>query len=145
MRVPHLNSNAPSRPGRGSDETGAAAVEFALVLPILILLLFGIIEFSIAYNRVQGLHAAAREGARVASLQRTTRTEIDQRIRDALDGVIKDPAAVTIAVTPGSTKPCAGRTGETVVVTAEYPTDIDIPLWGKKALTLTGKGTFRCE
>jgi Flp pilus assembly protein TadG len=145
MPVPHLNSSAPSRPGRGGDETGAAAVEFALVLPILILLLFGIIQFSIAYNRIQGLHAAAREGARVASLPHTTSGEIDQRIRDALSGVIKDPAAVNISVEPGSTRPCKDRSGKTVVVTAEYPTDIDIPLWGKKALILTGEGTFRCE
>lgn len=145
MQVPHLNASAPSRAGRGRDETGATAVEFALVLPILILLLFGIIQFSIAYNRLQGLHAAAREGARVASLPHTSRSQIDQRIRDALDGVITDPAAVTISVTPGATRPCEHRSGETVLVTAEYSTDIDIPLWGNQALTLTGEGTFRCE
>jgi Flp pilus assembly protein TadG len=141
MPVPHLNSSAPSRPGRGGDETGAAAVEFALVFPILILLLFGIIQFSIAYNRVQGLHAAAREGARVASLPHTTRTDIDDRIRGALSGVIPrlDPAAVNISV-----EPC-DRSGATVVVKAEYLTDIDIPLWGKKTLTLIGEGRFRCE
>lgn len=130
---------------RAKDETGAAAVEFALVLPILILLLFGIIQFSIAYNRSQGLHAAAREGARVASLPHTTRSAIDQRIRDALDGVIPHPDDITISVTPGSTRPCDDRTGESVVVTATYPSEVDIPLWGKKAVTLTGRGTFRCE
>jgi Flp pilus assembly protein TadG len=51
---------------RWRDDRGAAAVEFALVLPILILLLFGIIEFARAWNVRQTLTDAAREGARVA-------------------------------------------------------------------------------
>ena len=50
---------------RDRSERGAAVIEFAIVLPILILLVFGIVQFSIVYNRVQGLHAAAREAARL--------------------------------------------------------------------------------
>src|SRR5205814_8240541 len=111
----------------------------------LLMLLFGIVEFAIAYNRSQGLHAAAREGARVAALPQTTSSEINQRVRDALAGVIKDPTAVTISVTPSSSQPCNLPPGQTVVGTASYPTVIDIPLWGTKSLTLTGQGTFRCE
>ena len=45
-------------------EDGANAVEFALVLPILIVLLFGILYGGIAYNRQLALTQAAREGAR---------------------------------------------------------------------------------
>jgi Flp pilus assembly pilin Flp len=49
---------------RGED--GAAAVEFALLLPLLVLLLFGIIQFGIAFNaRIQATNAA-REAARAA-------------------------------------------------------------------------------
>jgi hypothetical protein len=48
------------------DERGAAAVEFALVMPLLILLLFGIIEFARVWNARQTLTDAAREGARIA-------------------------------------------------------------------------------
>jgi Flp pilus assembly protein TadG len=51
---------------RWRDDRGAAAVEFALVMPILLLLLFGIIEFARAWNVRQTLTDAAREGARVA-------------------------------------------------------------------------------
>ena len=36
--------------------------EFALVLPLLLILLFGIVEFGIAFNRAQAVEAAAREG-----------------------------------------------------------------------------------
>lgn len=66
-----LNSVLEPKDGSPPDlrvERGASAVEFALVLSLLFLLVFGIIQFGIAYNRTQGLHAAAREGARVAAV-----------------------------------------------------------------------------
>ncbi len=47
---------------RFRSESGAAAVEFALVVPILLLLVLGIIEFGRAYNIQNSLSAAAREG-----------------------------------------------------------------------------------
>jgi Flp pilus assembly pilin Flp len=48
------------------DQEGAAAVEFALLLPLLVLLLFGMIEFGLAFNtRIQATNAA-REAARQA-------------------------------------------------------------------------------
>ena len=48
------------------EQDGAAAVEFALLLPLLVLLLFGIIEFGLAFNtRIQATNAA-REAARQA-------------------------------------------------------------------------------
>jgi Flp pilus assembly protein TadG len=51
---------------RCHDERGAAAVELALVMPILVMLLFGIIEFARVWNVRQTMTDAAREGARVA-------------------------------------------------------------------------------
>lgn len=64
LRSRHAASWA--RVGRG--QAGASAVEFAIVLPVLVLLLFGVIQFGLAYNRQQGLNAAVREGARLASI-----------------------------------------------------------------------------
>jgi Flp pilus assembly protein TadG len=49
-------------------EDGAAAVEFALVVPILILLVFGIIEFGFVFNQWLSVTHAAREGVRTYSL-----------------------------------------------------------------------------
>jgi Flp pilus assembly protein TadG len=126
------------------SERGAAAVEFALVLPILVLLVFGIVQFSLVYNRVQGLHAAAREGARLASLPQTTQGEISTHVMDALDGIPLD-GTPTITVTPSVTKPCANRLGQTVKVSVNATTSIDIPLFGSVSKTLSGKGEFRCE
>jgi len=50
------------------SERGAAAVEFAIVVPVLITLLLGIMEFSRAYNAQASLSAAAREGVRVMAI-----------------------------------------------------------------------------
>jgi Flp pilus assembly protein TadG len=49
-------------------QNGQALVEFALVLPIFIVLLFGIMEFSRLWQTVNVLTSAAREGARVAAV-----------------------------------------------------------------------------
>jgi len=54
---------------RPSGERGSAAVEFALVLPMLLLLVFGIIDFGRMLNAKITLNEAAREGARSAALQ----------------------------------------------------------------------------
>lgn len=121
-------------------------MELAFVLPILILLLVGIVEFAITYNRVQALHAAAREGARVASQSYATSGQIKQRVEDALEPIafLEPPA---IAVSPSSGQPCNLRTGEKVAVSVTAADEIDIPLWpgGPMSVTLTGRGEFRCE
>jgi Flp pilus assembly protein TadG len=122
------------------DERGAAAVEFALILPLLVMLVFGIIHFSLAYNRQQGLHAAAREGARAASLADSTSEEIEGRVEDSLEGITFDAAP---EIDPGTS--CNGRSGEPVVVTVTVANTIDVPFLGGPTVTLEGRGEFRCE
>jgi Flp pilus assembly protein TadG len=142
---PSIPSSTPTMHGRFRDrERGAAAVEFALILPLLIVLVFGIVQFSIAYNRVQGLHAAAREGARLASLPQTTQSDIAARVTSSLAGVPLN-GSPTITVTPSSTRPCENRSGLTVKVSVSAVTDLDIPIWGSVSKTLSGTGEFRCE
>jgi|KBSSwiStaDraftv2_1062776.scaffolds.fasta_scaffold951357_2 Flp pilus assembly protein TadG len=142
-----VNSRIFTSASRRRSERGSAAVEFAILLPLLILLLFGIIEFSIAYNHEQGLHAAAREGARVASLPQTTQAAVIDRVKSSLQGVLNstDIANATITVTPSGNQPCNGApAGTHVVVTVSAPDDLAIPLY-TKTLTLTGRGEFLCE
>ena len=55
------------------DDRGAAMVEFAIVLPVLLLILMGIIEFGRAYNAQVSIQAAAREGARELALRHELR------------------------------------------------------------------------
>lgn len=51
-----------------TSERGAVAVEFALLAPILVMLLLGITEFGRAYNVQSSLSSAAREGVRVMAI-----------------------------------------------------------------------------
>lgn len=127
------------RPG----ERGAALVEFAFVAPILLILLFGIVEFAVAFNRAQAVEASAREGARLASISTTTSGDVTTRVNDALAGIALD-GAVSVSVSPGG-QPCLGRQGEQVSVTVSTPHDVNIPLFGDQTITLSSQAVFRCE
>jgi Flp pilus assembly protein TadG len=59
------------------DERGQALAEFALIMPILFLLIAGILGFGRAYNIQQVVVDAAREGARVAVVQDTVMASAD--------------------------------------------------------------------
>lgn len=58
----------------------AAAVEMAIVTPILLTLLFGIIEYGWVFTVRQALTTAAREGARTAALPGSTLPEVEARV-----------------------------------------------------------------
>lgn len=63
---------------------GAAVVEFAVVLPLLLALLFGIIEFGWVFMIRQTVVNAAREGCRTAVLQTATNDDVGDRIREVM-------------------------------------------------------------
>ena len=68
------------------NEEGAAVVEFALVLPILFLIVFGIIDFGRAFYTVNNIISAVREGSRygavlAAPMSVTGQREIRERVR----------------------------------------------------------------
>lgn len=141
-------------------QEGASAVEFALILPVFILLVFGIVEFSLAYNRTQGVHAASREGARIASFARPP-----DAIRDAIDSTLPptvsssdvdiDVGGTAIRQSGGNLDPTrtwcttGGGTEQTVEVTLtlngdQY--DINIPLLNlSNTFGIDSSATFRCE
>ncbi|MEZ5407593.1 MAG: pilus assembly protein [Acidimicrobiales bacterium] len=122
-------------------ERGAVLAEFALIVPVLVMILFGIIQFGFAISRAQAVEAAAREGGRLASLSSTTQTDIVNRVGATLAGALGDTTP-TVLVEPG---PCAGREGQSVTVTVTAPHRITIPLVLDHQTTLTGHAVFRCE
>ena len=67
------------------DERGQSLVEFVLALPILLVIVFGIIEFASAWRTYQIVTNVAREGARFAVLPGTM---IDQDVRDRIDSLL---------------------------------------------------------
>lgn len=65
---------------RWSGESGAELIEFALVLPLLLLVVLGIIDFGFLFQRYQVITNAAREGARVAVLPGYADADVVTRI-----------------------------------------------------------------
>ena len=80
-------------------ERGAAAVEFALVVPILVMLLFGIVTTGLTYTNAVGLTNAVREGARLgATADASTTVEVawaDNVIQRVRDTQFDDPSSET--------------------------------------------------
>ena len=75
---------APIRPSvRGAGEKGAALVEFALTVPLLLVVIAGIVDFGFVFQRYEVITNAAREGARLASLPeyQTNTAMIQDRVR----------------------------------------------------------------
>src|SRR5512134_889063 len=101
------SSDAIGKGLRGGAERGAVAVELAIVLPLLALLLLTIIDLGLAIRESQVLQNAAREGARFSALPISwidplnpvaTETAIKQRVTDYCqqEGIVVDPATVTV-------------------------------------------------
>jgi hypothetical protein len=68
------------RPTSSKWRKASAVVEMAVVLPLLLTMLFGIIEFGWTFMIYQSITNAAREGCRVAVLEGSTDDDIDARI-----------------------------------------------------------------
>src|SRR3954466_10329501 len=92
-------------------ERGATAVEFALIVPLLILLVLGIAEFGHAFQ-VQGtLSAAAREGVRAMAL-RNNPVDAKSVVREAASSLDPDHSDAQIAIkVVGSTATTCPTTG----------------------------------
>lgn len=86
--------------------SGTVTVEAALITPLLITLLFGIIEFGFIFKDLLLLHQAAREGARVAAVGATT-SEIESRIMGSISQLDLAPEDIT---PQHSTSPAEFRT-----------------------------------
>ena len=66
------------------SEKGQSIVEFALLLPIFVLILFGTIEFSRLWETMNVLTSAAREGARVAAVTSPSSSQVGTAVRNVL-------------------------------------------------------------
>ncbi|MBC9732260.1 TadE/TadG family type IV pilus assembly protein [Nocardioides marmotae] len=121
---------APHACPRRRDGRGAAAVEFALVVPLLLFLVFGIIDFGWMLMKANLVNNAARDAARVASLSGTYE-QVDQTVDSGLAAAGISPSDVTVLITctngdgttcDGSASSFASRavSGSTVTVTLSY-------------------------
>jgi len=125
-----------------TDERGQAAVEFALVLPILMALLLGIIQFGIVFNNYVTITDAARAGARKAAVSRfLSDNGAAAKIvaHNSAQGLNQSKLGVTVTSTDWNTP------GSDVVVTTTYPYSIHILGWTVKAGNLTSTTKERLE
>jgi Flp pilus assembly protein TadG len=114
-------------------------VEFALVLPVLVLFAFGIIEFGRAYNARIELTAAVREGARALALGGDG-AAVTAATRTAAPGL----TAARLTVTPPVACPANPTPVTNATVQATYQLDYSIPFLRRGTWTLTAKGVMRC-
>jgi Flp pilus assembly protein TadG len=120
------------------SQRGAAAVEFALVLPVLLLILLGIVEFSRAYNVQISLTHAARETARYMAIHDDWSKAVDRGIV-AAPSVDLDKDNFKPQFTPVATG-CKSDTDIQVTLTYDLQTVTGIA----DGLKLTGKAAMRC-
>jgi len=123
------------------NEKGASAVEFAIILPILIMLVFGIFQFGIAYNNYITITHAAREGARRAAvdLDISNLSPLKQIIIDRAYPIPLTEADIDIRTPEGI------KIGDPVVVEITYNMTVEIPLVGSWDIPLTSKAVMRLE
>ena len=107
---------------RCRSERGAALLETAITLPLLLFVCIGIIEFGRLYQTWQVMTNAAREGARIAVLPSPTNAGYDSRVRQYLDmGGLKNDSTVGVNVAPVNVDLGAGGTASGSRVTVTYP------------------------
>jgi len=90
------SSRIPARKARLGGNAGNAAIEFALVFPLLLLIVFGISEFGRALRTVQALNSAAREGARLAAVTAPDQGAVTARVNEVLTAAQVTSSGVTV-------------------------------------------------
>ncbi|MFM6973649.1 MAG: TadE/TadG family type IV pilus assembly protein [Agromyces sp.] len=130
-------------------DRGAAAVEFALIVPLLIFLLFGIIEASRLYNAQISITNSAREAARFTAVHSgVALADIQAQAVGAAPSLTPALTAAQVAVgyvdSSGVTTTSCGSGGN-VIVTISYPYSFLFGLLNTNgAITLTGKAMMQC-
>jgi Flp pilus assembly protein TadG len=132
------------------DRRGATIVEFALVVPFLFIIIFGVIDFSRAYSQLNAINAGLRESARFASVAReedmatiTSQVRVQILRTTAVWGYNSlDTTTVSVTLTPDA----SGTEYVTVTVTA-HP--VPLPVLGRflglSPFSLTRSVRYRWE
>jgi Flp pilus assembly protein TadG len=124
------------------NEKGQSMVEFALLLPVLILIIMGIMEFGLILNSYLALNNASREGARIGAVGGT-----DTQIRNAVltTSPTLNPSDVSVVITPLQ---AVRKSGDTLKVTVNYRYHTIIPIIGNiinNVVNLNAETSMRVE
>jgi Flp pilus assembly protein TadG len=132
---------------------GQSLVEFAVVLPVFLLILAGVVDFGIGLYSQMTVINAAREGARVGIVDPANiPTAVDDRVQAMTGGLDKTKLTVTISCKrptgPSTFGPCSGaqyQSGDAVVVKVDYAYKMLWPLALGNSLDLTSTVQMRIE
>lgn len=105
---------------RSDGERGQAMAEFALIIPIFLLLVFAIVDFGMGFHAWITVTNSAREGARLGAVGADA-TAVEARVRDTAASL--DDAQMTVVV--GNAQ---GAPGEAVTVDVDYDYELITPL-----------------
>lgn len=129
-----------------ANERGAVAIEFALLAPVLIMLLLSIMEFGRAYNVQTMLTNAARDGVRVMAISKNTAAALTATTNaaDTLSPkLMNSDVIIAFQTIPQTTPaPTSCTPGSQVTVTVKYTLRTMTGIAGPFAMT--GKGTMLC-
>ncbi len=130
-----MGRKAAGRAARCRGERGAAMVEFALILPLIVLLTFGIIEFAIAFNTDSNINQAGRAGGRTAAILSTDPQmayKAGAAAATSLDispGTVQGSPTVCVAkFNPAQPTSCINNSDATVM-TLVHPGTPNSPVW----------------
>jgi len=124
------------------NESGQSLVELALILPLLLLLLVGTIDFGRVLYMQSHLHLATQETVRVGGLGASD-AEIITFARNYVH--VGDKTSLHVLISPNET---SRKSGEYVTVKLQYPIDFFTPFLSKiipPTFTLSAQSTIRVE
>jgi Flp pilus assembly protein TadG len=125
-------------------QRGASAVEFALVAPLLFVIVFAVIGFGIAFMQLQTIRGAVREGARISAVGATV-SQVQQKVADASTGIVPS-GQVTVTPCPGrNTKVDTIASFDTSSLNGGKGIVVMIPLLPDIHLSPVVSAQFRCE
>ena len=109
--------------GRGPrSERGSQLIEFSLVLPLLLLVVLGIMDFGLLFQRYEAVTNAAREGARIAVLNGYDEDDVEARVEQYLtDAGLDGTTATVVPLGPEGLNLDGGTCMSVIGTTVSYP------------------------
>lgn len=133
-----------------SDDRGASAVEFAMIAPVMVIMLTGLLDYALAALHRMELESAARSGAQYAMIDSSDTSVIETTVQNSTN---LDVADMTVTITEfcecsdGSSVDCSGTcvSGDVrgyMQISASYDYS---PFILPGTMTLTGESTIRTQ
>ena len=107
-----------SRRTKSGAESGASLVEFAVLAPLLIILVLGIVEFGWLFGQLNDVRHGAREGARFAAVDGGNNAAIRLNVCQAMDGLSAGMSDIRVQLTDGG-----GTRGDIATIRVEADVD----------------------